>query len=350
MQPKARPVPLTIAYYSFDDPTYACARLRVLEPARALGRAVRLLMGVSPKGAGHIVSTDILAQADMVLIQRYFPSPGTAPILEAIFEAGKPVVYDTDDDWTALPPEHPFFPHLAEILPTILETARQAALVTVSTTPLAEAFRTVTPRVRVLPNLLPDALWEPVPPPDRPVTAIGLAATPSHLADFAPLRTALAGLARRLDKPVRWVFFGCAPDGDVFLHATRIAFAADYAAYAARLPRLGCGVGLAPLADTAFNRAKSPIKWMEYAAAGMAGVFADLPPYQEVVAPGETGLLAGPDPADWVTAVARLVEDAPFRRRLASQAMEAVAAGHLLSRRATDYLAAWSEAAQGRMP
>ncbi|EHJ46505.1 glycosyl transferase group 1 [Solidesulfovibrio carbinoliphilus subsp. oakridgensis] len=340
-------MPLTVAWYGFDDPAYACARLRVLEPANALGPAVRLLAGAVPHGPGHRVRTDILDAADLLLIQRYFPSPATAPVLEAVFASGKPVVYDTDDDWTAVPPDHPFAPRMAGILPHILETARRADCVTVSTTVLAAVFRPLNPRVRVVRNFLPDALWRPVPPPDRPVVAVGLAGTPSHGPDLAPLASALSGLAGTLGEHVRFVFFGCTPPAGTFPGATTLPFTPDYAAYAARLPRLGCGVGLAPLADTPFNRAKSPMKWMEYAAAGMAGVFADLPPYREVVEPGVTGLLAGPDPAAWHEAVSRLVCDAALRRRMAGRAMEAVAAGHLLSAGAREYLDAWTRVAAG---
>lgn len=338
---------LTIACYSFDDPAYACARLRVLEPVRALGGAVRLLAGAAPQGPGHRIRTDILDAADLVLIQRYFPGPATAPVLETIFASGRPVVYDTDDDWTAVPPDHAFAPRMAAILPHILETVRRAQGVTVSTPVLAEAFRPFNPRVRVVRNFLPATLWRAVRPPDRPVVAVALAGTPSHGPDLAPLAAALSDLAGTLSGRARFVFFGCAPPAGTFPGATVLPFAPDYAAYAARLPRLGCGVGLAPLADTAFNRAKSPIKWMEYAAAGMAGVFADLPPYRQVVEPEVTGLLAGPDPAAWREAVSRLACDSALRRRMAGRAMEAVAAGHLLAAGARHYLDAWTRVAAG---
>ena len=343
-------MPLTIAYYSFDDPAYACARLRILEPARALGGAVRLLAGAVPRGPGHAVATDILDAADLILIQRYFPCPQTAPILEAVFASGKPVVYDTDDDWTAIGPEHPFAARMGDILPHILETVRRATLVTVATAVLATVFRPYNPRVRVVPNLLPGALWQPTAPPRRPVAAIGLAATATHQADMAPLETALTRLARTLGDTARFVFFGCPPSPAHFPGATVIPFAPEYAAYAARLPRLGLSIGLAPLCDTPFNRAKSPIKWMEYAVSGMAGVFADLPPYREVVVPGETGLLVGPEPEAWAEAVAGLVANDGLRRRLAANAQAAVIAGHTLPSGSGRYHEAWTQAARGNAP
>jgi len=335
---------LTLATYSFDDPASACARLRLYDPAAALGRAVRLLPGAIPDGPGHHLRLDILAHADGVFIQRYFPSPDTADVLETIFASGKPVLYDTDDDWTALPSGHAFAQAMAKRLPHILETARRARLVTVTTARLAEVFAAINPRVTVVPNFLPEALWRPVAPPTRPVVAVGLAATASHEPDIAPLSPVLAGLARELAGKLRFVFFGCAPDTACFPGATAVPFDPAYAAYAGRLARLGCGIGLAPLADTAFNRAKSPIKWMEYALCGMAGIFADLPPYRDVVEQERTGLLVGPDPADWGEAVRRLVLDAPLRRTLAANAQETVMARHMLAGNAAAFLRAWTRA------
>ncbi|MHC1788924.1 glycosyltransferase family protein [Solidesulfovibrio sp.] len=341
---------LTIAYYGFDDPASACARLRVLEPVRALGGAVRLLPGALPQGPGHAVTTDVLGPADLVLIQRFFPSPQTAPILDAIFDSGKPVVYDTDDDFTAVPPDHPFSPRLAAIVPHICDTARRASLVTVSTPLLAAVFRRLTNRVHVLPNALPDVLWRPVPPPDRAVVAIGFAATPSHQPDLARLEPELARLLQLPNFQGRFVFYGCLPGSAAFPGATTIPFTPDYAAYAARLPRLGLAIGLAPLADSPFNRAKSAVKWQEYAAIGAAGIFADLPPYQAVVEDGRTGLLVGPDPRAWAEAVRRCALDPGLRRRLAVNAREALDRSHWLGRQAGSYLAAWTAVAQGVAP
>lgn len=342
--------PLTIAYYGFDDPAAACPRLRVFEPVHALGRAVRLLPGAIPHGLGHRVTTDVLEPADCILVQRFFPSQQTTPILEAIFASGKPVVYDTDDDLTNVPPEHPFFPRMAAITPCIIDTARRASLVTVSTPILAEVFGHFASRVRVLPNFLPDRLWRPVPPPDRTVAAIGFAATPSHAPDLARLEPALSRLCASPDFSGRFIFYGCLPSAGSFPTATRLPFAPDYAAYAVKLPRLSMAIGLAPLADTTFNRAKSAVKWQEYAAIGAAGIYADLPPYQAVVEDGQTGLLVGPDPEAWAEAVARLTRDAHFRRHLAQNAREALDRSHRLSDQAALYLDAWQCATQGKMP
>jgi len=341
------PSPLAIAYYGFDDPFAACARLRVYEPVRALGPAIRLLPGVAARGDGHAVSPAAIEAADLILIQRFFPGPATASIMETAFASGKPVLYDTDDDFEGTPPDHPFFPRLAPLLPHIRDTIARAACVTVSTPALAAVYAGRARLVRVLPNFLPDGLWRFAAPPKRPVAAIGFAGTPTHAADLARLAPALGALARRPDFTGRFVFFGCPTPPDFPTGTTAVPFAADYAAYADRLPRLGLSIGLAPLADTPFNQAKSAVKWQEYTAAGAACVCADLPPYREVVEDGRTGLLVGPDPRDWAQAVAWLAGDVGLRRRMALQARETLDRSHLLSAKAPVYGELWRDIAQG---
>lgn len=60
----------------------------------------------------------------------------------------------------------------------------------------------------------------------------------------------------------------------------------------------GIDIGLVPLADVPFNRAKSWIKGLEYAAAGIPFVAARLPEYEALAAHG-AGLLAS-TPQEWI--------------------------------------------------
>ena len=50
-------------------------------------------------------------------------------------------------------------------------------------------------------------------------------------------------------------------------------------------------VAVAPLHDTAFNRCKSDLKFLEYAALGLPGIYSDVVPYKHAVRHEETGLL-----------------------------------------------------------
>jgi hypothetical protein len=97
-----------------------------------------------------------------------------------------------------------------------------------------------------------------------------------------------------------------------------------------RLP--GWHIGLAPLLDTPFNRCKSPIKAMDYAAIGLATLASDAPAYRGSIADGPTGQLVPNDPVAWYAALDWLIRDQALRRSIAGQARLAFAEqGTLLS-------------------
>ena len=92
--------------------------------------------------------------------------------------------------------------------------------------------------------------------------------------------------------------------------------ATDLQNYPCKLASIRPDIGLCPLTDTAFNRCKSPIKWMEYAMAGAATVASPVEPY-----------LHGPSmvPGDLLRTLRLLVEeDAELRKTVARQDAAAV--------------------------
>jgi len=75
-------------------------------------------------------------------------------------------------------------------------------------------------------------------------------------------------------------------------------------------------VGLMPLEDTPWTRAKCAFKLLQYMALGIPTVGSPVGMNREVVEHDSNGLLAS-TPDDWVCAVDRLLDDGPLRRRLA---------------------------------
>jgi glycosyltransferase involved in cell wall biosynthesis len=105
-------------------------------------------------------------------------------------------------------------------------------------------------------------------------------------------------------------------------------------------------VAIAPLENDEFTGAKSDLKYLDYGALGVPGVFSDVRPYRETVRHGETGLLAANDPKAWADALERIVSDAPFRRRLAGNAAAEVVGTRMLRTNAR----AWRTAIEGIVP
>ncbi|MEI2421731.1 hypothetical protein V6O07_15755, partial [Arthrospira platensis SPKY2] len=60
----------------------------------------------------------------------------------------------------------------------------------------------------------------------------------------------------------------------------------EYAAYASYFGQQECDIFIAPLEDNLFNRCKSGLKFLEYSALGVPGVYSHLEPYQDLVQHG----------------------------------------------------------------
>jgi glycosyltransferase involved in cell wall biosynthesis len=98
---------------------------------------------------------------------------------------------------------------------------------------------------------------------------------------------------------------------------------------------------VAPLADNRLNDSKSEIKYLEYAALGVPGIYSSVGAYKNVIEHGRTGLLVERnDKQLWRKYLLELATDRDKRGYIAEQAKEHVTSGYLLKNR---YLA-WEQA------
>ena len=156
---------------------------------------------------------------------------------------------------------------------------------------------------------------------------IGFFGTPSHLIDLGNVLPALETVLERYTHA--WFYWwGCRP-GDLAYHPrVRQGGPAvkDYEAHLSRLHHFGFDAAVVPLLDSPYARAKSPVKFFEYALAGVPAVYSSLPPYVDAVQDGRTGLLADDSTAAWVHALETLLNDDQLRERIAGEARREVRA------------------------
>lgn len=322
---------MRVAVYPADRS--ACGYYRLLWPAGVL------------RQAGHdiiIRPDEPLEHADVVVVQR--PTFGRlARLIPALRAQGTAVVVDMDDDLLAVDPRNPgwarFHPAASPELNWrwAADICRQATLVTCSTRALADRYGQAG-RTRLLPNYVPARFLELGRELERDPVLGWAGTTATHPGDLQAAGNALA----RLGRPLRVIgpedgvarALGVA---DRLVDATGWVPFDEWPAAVAELD-----VGIAPLADTRFNRAKSWLKPLEYSALGVAWVATDLPEYRRLADLG-AGTVAS-KPKAWLRELRRLLDDDGWRADQVARGREL--AGRLtVEEHAWQFWEAWAEAA-----
>lgn len=335
---------MKVVVYPAD--AFGCGSFRMRWPGEACAAAGHDVRVVDPKDRklkvvmeDHTVKDVLDVDADVVVLQRVTHAY-MAQAVGIMRAKGVTVVVDVDDDLSSI---HPSNPAWAVHRPgaglhswhNVAEACRNASLVTVSTPALLDVYARHG-RGHVLPNYLPDMYY-------------GLSRTDSdtvgwpgsyhsHPNDPESLGGAVA---RLVDEGAEFVMrgdstgagraFGLAadpPGGPVPIEEWPAAVAS-------------LGIGIAPLADTKFNAAKSALKVIEMSACGVPWVASPRAEYKRIHAMG-AGVLAD-RPRTWYRELKRLRESPALRAEL-SEAGRAVAEQLRLSQNAWRWAEAWGRA------
>jgi glycosyltransferase involved in cell wall biosynthesis len=342
-------------FYGAEIP-YSCTYIRLLCPLShpVLAEKIELTHGTA----------EAVPDCDLLVIERHVLWPyerqldGFVRVLSRCRQRGVPVVYELDDNLLDLHRDEPWETYPGDSLRGVVAfLARQADGMIVSTPAVAERVARLRSGVLVVPNALDERLFGPAPEPYAPrssAVTIGYMGTLTHEADvrmvLAPLRALLARYAGR----VRLELVGGATGRRMASLFEGLPFRmrdpGNEDPYPKFVPwmrqHLRWDVAIAPLVDDAFTRGKSDLKYLDYGALGIPGVFSDVGAYRGTVRHRETGLLAANEPRAWAEALEEIVSDGALRARLAAAATAEVHGSRMLRTNA----ALWRDAIETIVP
>jgi glycosyltransferase involved in cell wall biosynthesis len=255
-------------------------------------------------------------------------------------------VFEIDDDLLNVEPTSPkAFAAYADpsTRRRLLENMRAADAVTVSTEYLAGVVRGeygVQAPVHVLPNCLDAAVLKLAPVEQAGPMTVGWAGSDTHRGDFELVRRPLARFLRghgEVGLSFMGVDYGWLLGNPDRRLTPWVPVWDDPVGY---MRCLDWQVGLAPLANTQFNRCKSALKALEYAARGIVVVASDVEPYRRFVEHGVTGFLVSRD-HEWREVLELLAGDVELRAKIGAAAREQ-AAGWLVDDHAHLWEAAYA--------
>lgn len=341
---------MKVIVYPADS--YACGHVRLIWPAEALkaeGLDVEIIYPGANTGIGgfvrgnHMAAVMLPEGTDVIVLQR--PSQRflaeTVPLAR---KQGVAVVVDMDDDLARIHPRNPAFTAMhPKTNPEnnwlhVVQACKDATMVTCSTPALLPRYA-AHGRGRLIRNHIP-ARFLDIPHDYREDSFGWPGSLHSHPDD---LDGAVGAIQRLVREGRRFKAVG-PPEGlaeklKVDLNAIMVTGNLPFDEWMPNVARIG--VGIAPLADTTFNAAKSGLKPIELSAAGVPWVASDTPEYRRLA------LLCGAPvvskPKQWYPAIRRLIDDRAYREEMGGKARE-VAATLTIEAHAHLWLEAWSDA------
>ena len=351
--PKRR-VHVLHGFYGAEIP-YSCTYIRLLCPLShpTLADRIELTHGTA----------EAIPDCDLLVVERHTLWPyerqldGFVRVLSRCRRAGIPVVYELDDNLLDLHHDAPWETYPGDALRGVVAfLARQADGMIVSTPVLAERAARLRSGILVVPSALDERLFgsAPEPAPPRSTVTIGYMGTLTHEADLRMVLAPLRALLRRYAGRVRLELVGGAAGRRIASLFEGLPFRmrepGNEDSYPKFVPwmrkNLRWDVAIAPLEDDAFTRGKSDLKYLDYAALGISGVFSDVAAYRDTVRHRETGLLAANEPEAWAEALEEIVSNGALRSRLAEAAATEVHGSRMLRTNAMR----WSDAIETIVP
>ncbi|MDD9945361.1 MAG: tetratricopeptide repeat protein [Myxococcales bacterium] len=325
-------------------------RLVQLEPANSGQQGDRVYRTVQPCRAlatlpdTHVVTGTWLSRAARtaaahadVLVLCKVVDPDLLPLVRQRRKRGLVTVFEINDDFTDIQPWNTTAAFYAqpENRSLVFQLARISDALQFSSPGLSSKFGSLNRRTLLLPN----QLWSVgphKPRTDKDWVTIGWGGSLGHQED---LKAAIPALRAVLDKrprarvaimgdPRLRAMFAWAP-GERFSF-TRTGSLAAYQAFLGTLD-----IGVAPLLDTPFNRGRSDVKRIEYAAHGVVAVCADLVPYHASVRTWDNGALFA-NAEELEAVLLRLVDEPALRTEIAAHAHAQVSGQRLQANHAAD--------------
>jgi glycosyltransferase involved in cell wall biosynthesis len=270
-------------------------------------------------------------------------------MVETCKNMGAKVIYEADDAvLDTYGRERKNLMHVDEnFRASAIETIRKCDALTVTTPELKESYARYTDApIFVLPIYMDYQYYGDViatDPPERNTDEIriGWFGSKGHLEDLKMILPALRRVMEK-NKKIKLVYSGFGGMGsenpvmdimwgeDVFKEIPRERREfyqmanEEYWKYRHRF--MDIDIGLAPLIDDEFNRAKCPTKWLEYSVLQTPTV-ASPTVYGNVIANGKTGLIAKTED-EWFNHIMALANDEKLRNKIAMGASEEVRDKH----------------------
>lgn len=294
------------------------------------------IINVDDENEFRLVKEDLLNDyfsLDIIIIERIaFESN---EFLELLIEKCKlldiSIIYEIDDDLMSIDKTHALYDFYHEKSLGIEYIARNSDVVVVSTNYLKKVFIDLNDNIVVIPNVITD-YWDchiSKLKQDNSLK-IGYVGTFSHNNDLKLIKNAISIVKNHFkSKNIEIIFELIGGTSEDLDWANRILFTLQdrpYPNFVKFLKKsIQWDVAVAPLTKSNINYSKSNLKYLEYTALGIPGVYSDIGPYKESIIHGYNGLLVKNNTSEeWAKNIISLIENEKLKKHIVKNASEDV--------------------------
>lgn len=284
---------------------------------------------------------------DVIIIQRGgFGLETSKIILEKCKDNNIKVIYELDDDLLSINKNNKSYLYYKNRIETIDYLIENSDLLTVTTDKLSKRFNDMN-KTSIIRNYLVNEL--------RPMKSvksnndnnsidIGYYGTFSHDDDLLMIKDPVCKIIEKFKKNYNidvnfYIIGGMYKDHDESWF-TKVEIPNDSIFFIPFMNWIKNNVKydimVAPLTDTIFNSVKSELKYIEYSALGIPGIYSDISPYNSVIQDGKNGLLAK-DSVEWEEKLEKLILDQNLRIEIVENAQRDIKENYLLKYRVDEW-------------
>ena len=232
-----------------------------------------------------------------------------------------------DDDILSVRETNPVYKHFQGEMDGIIEMLKTQPNIITTNPYLRKVFNRVRAgfgSIDVIPNLVDPEVYAPKRRENDDVVTIAYQGGATHKLDLwdPNFVAAIAYILGKYRNKVRFELFGQGPDDafDSLPNVFQYTGSDGFYQWVELWKEHSCrwDIGVAPLENIPYNWAKSPIKWIEYAMAGVPAVMSAVGPYNRIQ-DGKDGFVCQ-STAHWIDKLSLLVESAKLRKQIAKNA------------------------------
>lgn len=252
----------------------------------------------------------------------------------------KPFLLELDDYISDIPADHEAYEHYKGTRHKIImaQMTHSDGLI-VSTPYLAQQYKGKNEHIFVVPNSIDFKEWTGLERGRHDRLRIGWIGGGTHGKDLEMVAPALEKVLEKYwDKDV-WFYciHGCPALYKTWPRVYHTTKWAKINLYPRFMSSFKFDIGIAPLEDNNFNRAKSNLRWLEYSALKIPTVASPLPDFSRVIDSGNNGFIAR-DEKDWIDALSLLIESEGTRREMGMKAHKTIKTDFNVIKTSRDYL------------